>query len=225
MSKRILVIEDDKVVATSLKHSLSAEGYSVSTAGTLKAGRALLNERSFSLLILDLRLPDGDGLDFCKEVRKSNEMMPIFILTSRAEEEVAVQSFRIGAHEFVRKPFGAQELVARVDRLLRTSNEIRFESICVFPKERVTEIKSKRVKLSRREFDILVLILKSPGQSITRERLLEELDPEADLLDRTLDSHLSRLRRKLAAAGATDVKINSVYGVGYQMERVGKVAA
>lgn len=220
----VLLVEDDPMIAKTLTMSLRYQGFELSVATTLQQADALLAEREFRLLLLDLGLPDGSGLDLCRRVRERDAALPILMLTARTEEASAVACLAEGADDYVRKPYGLQELCARMRRLLERSAPALatqalpgFGTIRIDGARHAAQAQGQRLKLGKREFHILQLLVQAGGAVVSREQMLDALDSDREIYDRTLDSHLSHLRRKLKDAGAPE-RITAVYGVGYRLE-------
>jgi len=222
MSK-ILLVEDDPVLGTGLKINLELEGYDVQWARDLRSAHGLNSDQRFDLAVLDLGLPDGSGLSFCQGIRNAGSRMPIIILTAQTDEDSVVSGLSAGANDYVRKPFGNREILARIKTALREpltrDQQIRFGDILVLRDQRKVMFGSNEVELNRREFEIFLILIESGDSVVTRERLLSSLDRDGEILDRTLDSHLSHIRSKLRKAGILSLQITSVYGVGYRLEK------
>lgn len=219
----IFLVEDDPVLGRGLSVSLEAEGYQVTWVRCLQEAYLKNDELELDLVILDLGLPDGNGLGFCKKVRSAGSQIPIIVLTASIAEDVAVDCLDSGVNDFIRKPFGNCELMARIRNLLSergpSRTKIRFGELLVIPENRSVYYKKKELVLNKREFDILLQLVKSNGSILTREKLLDGLDSSENLTDRTIDSHLSHLRSKLKKIDPDKVKIRPVYGVGYKLEK------
>jgi DNA-binding response OmpR family regulator len=219
---RILLVEDDPLISKSLKMSLYYQGFEVSVGDSIARATAALERESFDLVILDVNLPDGNGFDLCQKIRGSGDQVPIIMLTARVDEESAVRGMTSGADDYVRKPFGVNELVVRANKLLERKIKSRallsFGSVKIDINKRVAFVGDKDLNLGKREFEILHLLVKKQGDVATREDILSALDAKADIFDRTVDSHLSHLRKKIREAGSVTVQIVPVYGVGYRLE-------
>ncbi len=220
--KRLLLVEDDQLIARTLRMGLHYRGFEVTPCETAEAGRREFARQAFDIAILDVNLPDTDGYSLCRELRTRQPDLPILMLTARVDEDSAVKGIEFGADDYVRKPFGLEELTARLNRLLTrrppVDSAMSFHSLRLNPKQRQVWVGDQVVSLFKREFDILALLIRKPGEVVSREEILRTLDPDNELYDRTVDSHLSHLRRKLKDAGLTDVQITPVYGVGYRLE-------
>lgn len=210
---RILMIEDDKVLAEGVALVLAKEGYEVETAGTLQAGEELLGEQSFHLLILDINLPDGNGRDFCRKLKTKSEL-PVLMLTADDTEEDEIQGLESGADEYVTKPFSIGILRARVRSLLRRKQGVKkycFGDL-VFDFEKRQFSKGEKVlSLSRAETELLYLLVSHAGQTLTRDQLISGTwDDYLSVDENTLTVTMGRLKKKLGTNA-----IKTVYGVGY----------
>lgn len=202
--------------------SLRYQGFELTVAASLAEADAVVANRPFDLLLLDVGLPDGSGIDWCRRVRERDAQVPILMLTARTEEATAVASIDGGADDYVRKPYGMLELTARMKRLLqrRPKEEravLNFGPVAMDLKRHAVSVDGRELHLSKREFGILQLLVRADGDTVTREQILRALDCKLEVYDRTVDSHLSHLRRKLKDAGA-DLRIAAIYGVGYRLE-------
>jgi DNA-binding response OmpR family regulator len=220
---QILLVEDDPALGTGLKLNLEYEGYQVTWARDLRSAQRENGERQFDLTLLDLGLPDGNGITFCTQVREGGSRMPIIMLTAQSDEESVVKGLMAGANDYMRKPFGNKELIARIITVLREpkvrEDQLRFENLVVLRSQRKVMYGPHEIEFSRREFDLLALMVENGDNVVTRERLLNMMDREGEILDRTMDSHFSHIRSKLRRAGVTTLQIASVYGVGYRLEK------
>ena len=219
---KVLLIEDDLLISKTLKMSLSYEGFDLIGCSTLKQGYEVFNSQDFDVILLDRNLPDGDGINFCQKIRKANLNIPILMITAKTEESAAVQSFEAGVDDYIRKPFGIQELTTRMKRLIERRSHhsvpIKFGLIRIDQAKRMAWSGDNELNLGKKEFDILALLVKKSGEVVSRNEILDTLGEEAEIYDRTIDSHLSHLRKKLRDTGAYNVQITPVYGVGYRME-------
>jgi DNA-binding response OmpR family regulator len=221
--QRILVVEDEPDLRRGLEMNLKAEGYAVLTAGTGDAGvEQALNENP-DLVLLDVMLPGLNGFDVCRELRRKGFEAPIIMLTAKAEEIDRVVGLEIGADDYVTKPFGLRELLARIRVRLRrretapASDVLRFGSVEVYFDRHEASRKGERVELTGKEFDVLKLLARHAGEIITRDRLLNEVwGYEAYPTTRTVDNHILRLRQKLEDDPANPRHIFSIYGEGYK---------
>lgn len=213
------IIEDDQNILTTLQISLQSHRHTVSTF--FSAESFLANPSQFDLLIIDVNLPDMDGIQLCKKIRETSAV-PILILTAKTDEQTAVSSLSSGASDFIRKPFGLNELKLRIDKALQNStSQKRYQYMGLELNEdhRTCTFQGKAISLTQTEFDILALFLSSPGRVFSRENILLKLDLQSETIDRTLDSHISRIRQKLKLAGVSSLGLFSVYGVGYKIDQ------
>jgi DNA-binding response OmpR family regulator len=220
---KIILVEDDPVIGRGLVVNLELEGYAVQWAHDLHQAKLLIEKNQQNLIILDLGLPDGNGLDILKKVRGAKLQTPVLILTAQDDEESVVQGFNAGANDYVRKPFGNKELLARVGALLRNTvasgKQLRFGDLSVSLENRKALYKGVEVELNRREFDVLVYFLQHPDIVVTRDALLQAVDKDGEIVDRTIDSHVSHVRSRLKFAGIHSIQITTIYGIGYRMEK------
>jgi DNA-binding response OmpR family regulator len=219
----ILVVEDDPILGRSVVVALEMTGYKVHWARDLASAKKLAEETRLNLILLDLGLPDGSGLELLRKVRARDTEIPIVILTAQTDEDSVVQGLESGATDYVRKPFGKRELLARLKVALkeRQDNEqrIRYENLVVMVDQRRATYGDVVIELNRREFEILHYLVRNAESVVTRQSLLNHLDKDAELFDRTIDSHVSRLRSRLRDAGVLGLQISPVYGVGYRLEK------
>lgn len=216
---RILLVEDDAELGAQVVAHLEGAGFDPHWLRDGDEARAE-DPRAFSLVILDLMLPGTYGLDLLKLYRKTSDV-PVLILSARNDSADKVRGLTLGADDYVVKPFWPDELVARVRARLRRPVIQRGDTICVGslrldPVGRGATLGELTLELTRVELDVLVALARRAGSAVTRQALLEAaLDPERQGTERTLDVHVSRLRKKL---GDADVKIATVWGIGYRLE-------
>lgn len=219
----ILLVEDDPVLGKSVSVSLETEGYKVHWAQNLRAAGELEESETLDIVILDLNLPDGNGLSFLKRLRDAGSRLPVIILTARSDEETVVKGLQTGANDYVKKPFGKLELIARIKTALREpqmrEDQLRIGDLSVFFDRRKIFKGKKEIELNRREFDLLAYFFQRVGAVITRESLIDALGKDSEIFDRTIDSHVSHIRARLRKAGIKNLQIKSVYGVGYRLEK------
>ena len=217
------IIEDDESVQRSLELNLKLEGFSVATASDGEEGLLMVEERSPDLIILDVMMPKKDGLQTCKELRTKGISTPLILLTARSAEVDKVLGLELGADDYLAKPFGMRELVARVKALLRrtqTSSEIdkvEFGEVVVDFKAYKAEKSSNALELSAREYRLLRYLIVKNGSVVTRDELLDEVwGYNSYPSTRTVDNHIARLRQKIEVDGANPRHIVTVHGVGYK---------
>jgi DNA-binding response OmpR family regulator len=223
--KRILVIEDDPDIALSLRLTLEREGeFSVEVAAEGAQGLKRALERPPDLILLDVNLPGMDGFEVCRHVRKNpaTEFTPVIMLTARIGESDRVLGLDLGADDYITKPFSPKEALARVRAVLRRSDRkasgpevLADDPLRIDVAGRRAEVAGRDLSLTRKEFDLLVELIKQRGRVLTRERLLETVwgyDYPGET--RTVDVHVRRLRQKLGEA--VDDRVETVVGVGYR---------
>ncbi|MEK9659622.1 MAG: response regulator transcription factor [Chloroflexota bacterium] len=227
--RRVLIVEDEANLAEALRYSLEHEGYHVSTAADGLRGLELARAGSPDLIILDVMLPGMDGLEMCRLLRRESDV-PVLMLTARGEEVDRVVGLELGADDYVTKPFGMRELLARVRALLRrpragtTPAEVPHRILRAGELELDVEahrarLAGRELELKPREFDLLALFMASPGRAFTREQILDRLwghDYVGDV--RTVDVHVRWLREKTEASPSNPARIITVRGVGYRFE-------
>jgi len=221
---RILVIEDDRRLGENLKVNLELRQYEVDLAPHLQAARMLLQKTSYDACLIDVELPDGSGLEFCQAVRALDPAIPIIMITARIEESAALLGLQAGADDYVRKPFGTKELALRLEKLLhrrpRITPKLNFEELEIDLDSRKASYAGIEMELGKKELELLQVFIANPGRVFSRDALLQLIDRENFLQGRTIDSHISHLRKKLSAAGCQTLRISSVYGEGYRFEKV-----
>lgn len=218
---RLLMIDDDAELGRLLAEYFQKFGHQLDSATTAAQGRHLLRRDDPDLLILDVMLPDADGMDLCRSIRKDSDV-PILMLTARGDVPDRVLGLEYGADDYVPKPFEPRELVARVESLMRRARETPRASLSAGGLElrtetRVVTLHGESVDLTSTEFDLLHALMESRGRVLSRDALLDRLQGgEADVLDRAVDMAVSRLRAKLDDDARTPRFIRTVRNVGYQ---------
>lgn len=233
---RILIIEDNRNLATGLRNNLEIEGYAVDLAADGNEGLARVRAEPPDLIILDLMLPGLDGYRVLRALRAEGCETPVLILSARGEETDKVLGFRLGADDYVTKPFGLLELIARVDALLRRVQKnggrpaahalvgqlgecVRFGEIEVEPATHTVRRAGVVVSLRPKEYDLLVALLRRKGQVAPRDELLQEVWGYAsEVISRTVDTHIAELRRKLERNPAEPEHILTVRKTGYRLQ-------
>jgi two-component system alkaline phosphatase synthesis response regulator PhoP len=225
---RVLVVEDNKNLATGLRNNLEIEGYAVDVAADGPTGLDLARSNSPDLIVLDLMLPGMDGYRVLKTLREEGIDTPVLILSARGEETDKVLGFHLGADDYVAKPFGLLELLARVDALLRRAAARETKSKHTIP-DKFGDVEvdtgthtvrrgGKPVLLRPKEYDLLIALLQRNGQVATRGELLEEVWGYSDeVYSRTVDTHVAELRRKLEENAADPRHILTVRKTGYRI--------
>jgi two-component system alkaline phosphatase synthesis response regulator PhoP len=220
---RLLVVEDDPAMARALCDGFEYEGYAVRVASDGDEGLRVARESDVDLIVLDVMLPRMSGLEICQQLRAARDSVPIILLTARSQESDKVQGLRLGADDYVTKPFGFDELVARVEAVLRrartrpASELLRFGDVSVdFAQLRATRAEEP-LDLSPREFAILACLAARRGEVVTREQLLQEVwGYESQPVTRTVDMHIAKLRRKIEPSANAPEHIVTVHGEGYR---------
>jgi len=226
--KRVLVVEDNADLAFGLRNNLEIEGYEVEVAADGERGLQRARTRRHDLVILDLMLPGLDGFRVLKALRQERLSMPVLILTARGEESDKVRGLKLGADDYVTKPFGVLEILARVEALLRreraaapeeTAATERFGSVAVDLRTRVVLRDGKPVELAPKEFDLLAALLRGRGAVASRLDLMREVWGYSDaVITRTIDTHIAELRRKLEPDASRPRHILTVRKVGYRLK-------
>jgi DNA-binding response OmpR family regulator len=226
MEPQVLLVEDDATIGHSLEQALGAEGYLVTLAPDGTSARLAFARSVPDLVVLDLGLPDVDGLDLCRELRASAPAVSILMLTARQEEVDVVVGLDAGANDYVTKPFRLAELLARVRAHLRRP-DVHASSQSLVAGDLKIDIDARRaftgeheLVLRPREFDLLVLLVSEAGRAVTRERIMDECwDEHWYGSTKTLDVHISQLRAKLAdGAGPQRPTISVLRRVGYRLD-------
>jgi DNA-binding response OmpR family regulator len=231
MTARILVVEDEPAIAESVAYALKRDGFAVSLAGTLAEAEA--QRADADLVILDLMLPDGSGFEWILAIRGERRDKPIIVLSSRDGEADRVAALETGADDYVTKPFSPREIVARVRAVLRRSAAAESEPAAADAPGVELDLKARRgrvgatqLELTRVEFDLLACLFATPDRVHTRAELIDRVWGDGfAITDRTIDSHVKALRRKLAEAGADPNTIETVRGVGYRVGSRSSVGA
>ncbi|BCJ64265.1 response regulator transcription factor [Polymorphospora rubra] len=214
---RILLVEDDRRVATAMNSALTRRGYDVEHAATAAAA---LSAAPCDLVLLDLSLPDGDGLDVCRTLRGRSARLGIIAVTARGEERDRVVGLRVGADDYMVKPFSMDELQARIEAVLRRASYAAPEPEVIVAGRlridvaaRAVTVDDRPVALTRKEFDILLSLARQPGLVITRDRIQLDVWQTTWVARHTVEVHIGSLRTKLGDARL----IESVRGVGYRL--------
>jgi two-component system alkaline phosphatase synthesis response regulator PhoP len=223
---RILVIEDNEDLAFGLRNNLEIEGYEVDVATDGFVGLERVRERRPDLIVLDLMLPGLDGYRVLRQMRDDDLTTPVLILTARGEEADKVRGFRLGADDYVTKPFGVLELMARIDALLRRSDfgrrshpTMAFGDVVVDAASRTVRKANQTVALTAMEFDLLLALLERRGAVASRLELLKQVwGHTSTVLTRTVDTHVAELRRKLEDDPARPSHIVTVRKAGYRLQ-------
>ncbi|MBA3656646.1 MAG: response regulator transcription factor [Gemmatimonadaceae bacterium] len=226
---KILLVEDNANLAFGLSRSLQAEGFEVEVEGDGAAGLARATEIMPDLIILDLMLPGMDGYTVLEKLRDSGNRVPVLILTARGEETDKIAGFRLGADDYVTKPFSLTELIARVQAILRRARgpesptvpaSEHFGAISIDPSSHLVTRGGVPVALTPKEFDLLLTLARRNGAVASRLQLLKEVwGHQAEVMTRTVDIHIAELRRKLEDDPSDPKHILTVWKAGYRLER------
>jgi len=230
LPKNILLIEDDEAVAVSIQDALEREGYLVSWCDEGQPGIQYAQQHPIHLIILDVRLPDGSGFDFCRQIRQVGLTQPIIMLTVRGDEVDKVLGLEMGADDYMTKPFSLRELLSRVKAQFRraygefsaTDSNFLYIADMVIDRGRNQVMRGQReINLTPVEFRLLVYLAQNPNQALSREQIMDavwgyELSPESE---RAINSHIRRLREKIEINPGNPQIIQTVLGIGYRLSR------
>lgn len=221
----ILVVEDDQTTCDVIRAYLESAGHRVVLCRTGSEALDVVRRTAPRCLILDVMLPGKDGFEICDEIRRAGSIVPILFLSARSGEPDRVDGLRVGADDYLVKPFSPRELVARVDALLRRAeigpqppSVLRLANVELSPGEREVAVEGQRVALTQVEFGLLSAMLERPGWVLTRSQLIDRLysNDRFPAVERTVDVHVFRLREKLIAARSS-AAIVTIRGVGYKI--------
>lgn len=223
----ILIIEDNTDLAVGLRNNLEIEGYRVVTAADGPTGLAATRRDRPDLVVLDIMLPGQDGFHILQSLRREGFETPILILTARGAESDKVRGLKLGADDYMTKPFGVLEFLARVEALLRRSHgiaakdgPIQFGPIHIDPAARTVRRDDHDVQLTPKEFDLLLALAMADGRTLSRETLMQTVwGYQAGVLSRTVDTHMLELRRKLEPDPANPRYLLTIRSVGYRLAR------
>jgi DNA-binding response OmpR family regulator len=225
MTQRLLLIDDDVRLSTMVGDYLRNAGFEVATAGSLGAGRERLGSEPFDALVLDLMLPDGDGLELCRELRAQprTRHLPLLMLTARGEPLDRIVGLELGADDYLGKPFEPRELLARVKALLRRAapqpagdEVLRFGRLEIDLGARMARLDGKPCDLTSHQFDLLVVLAQSPGRVLSRDQIMDALKGHPlEAFDRSIDVHISRIRAVIEDDPKAPRRVLTVRGAGY----------
>ena len=226
MASTVLILEDDPHTVEVVQLYLRRDGHHVLSATDGTAGLSLAREAQPDLIILDLMLPGMDGLEICRILRQESDV-PIVMLTARADEEDRLAGLDLGADDYVTKPFSPRELAARIRAVLRRSARdeleggaarLDYESISMEMRQRTVNVDGTQIHLTPTEIRLLALLMREPGRTFSRDQIIDRVfGYDFEGFDRTVDSHVYSLRRKLEAAAGDKKYIHTIYGVGYRL--------
>jgi two-component system, OmpR family, response regulator BaeR len=223
MSGNILIVEDEPKLARLLADYLKASGFQPSCLGNGLGVVSWVREHKPDLILLDLMLPGRDGLDICKELRTFSNL-PIIMVTARIEEIDRLLGLELGADDYICKPFSPREVIARVKAVLRRTGDgqtIQAQGLVLDEHRYRATLHGRDLDLTAVEFKLLHFLVANPGRLYGRQHLMNQIyHDERSVSDRTIDSHIKKLRKKIATVSPDEVFIHSVYGVGYKFEVV-----
>jgi len=227
MTNRILIVEDEPDIRSTLEYNLHRDNYQTESVGNLLDAEKILSTTNISLILLDLMLPDGSGLDLCRKLKadQSTHSIPIIILTAKDDEVDKVVGFELGADDYVTKPFSVRELILRIKAILKrkvqkpevTEVEREFGELRIDSDSHEVFVNGEEVSLTALEFRLLKQLVDRRGRVQTRDQLLSDVwGYSADITTRTVDTHIKRLREKLGPLGKY---VQTIRGVGYKFTR------
>lgn len=228
MNVPVLLVDDDVRLCDLLKTYLSGHGFTVTVANSVKEGLRHLRSQDYDIVLLDITLPDGDGLDVCKKIRLDSSI-PVIMLTARGADEDKIIGLELGADDYLAKPFNPRELVARMKAVLRRKGAgtdwagdlkaIEYAEFYLNPQNQKVLVKGEPVELTSAEFKLIKILASNPGKVFTRERLMDLVSGrDFDGMDRSIDVHISRLRNKIEPDPRNPRWIKTVWGTGYRFQ-------
>ena len=222
MTKHILVADDDQHIREVISFALEKAGMQVTLAEDGRQALELFRLNSVDLLVLDINMPEFDGLEVCREIRKTSEL-PILFLSSRDDEIDRILGLEIGGDDYVTKPFSPRELVARINVILKrmhTSNKpessLQHGKLVIYPEQHTATWSGTAINLTATEFAMLQLFVRSPNRVLSRDNIMDGAYNNIYISDRTIDSHIRHIRQKFADVGC-EALIETVHGVGYKL--------
>ncbi len=229
--KRVLIVEDEPAIADVVREYLERDGFAVEVAGTVANALEALQRGAPDVLLLDVTLPDGSGLDVLRAAALPDPRVPTIMLTARSDEADRIVGLELGADDYVTKPFSPREVLARVRSLLRRTGEstiapsgkptrkTRIADLEIDHDFHEVSILGRPAELTATEFKILALLAENPGEVFTRSHLLDRLGDDGGIYERTLDRHINNLRKKIEKDPRNPEYVLTVYGTGYKMRR------
>ena len=222
---QVLLLEDDPAIARTICYALQREGIAVTHSLLIADARQQWASRSFDALLMDVGLPDGNGLDWCRELRSGGSIAPVLVLSARGEEMDKILGLELGADDYLTKPFSPRELLARMRALLRRSRQFQpvaqpqpAQALQIDEQGQRALIHSQTLDLTRREFQLLQCLSRSAGRILSREHLLEQIwGLHSESTDRTVDTHIKTLRAKLRECLPDQELITTHRGLGYSL--------
>lgn len=232
-AKRILIIDDDKEITDLVEINLEGSEYVLEKAFDGQTGFSKAKNEIFDLIILDLMLPEMDGVEVCKNLRANDIQTPILMLTAKSEVFDKVLGLELGADDYLTKPFSIRELLARIKANLRrvevdqknnrsqAGTQMEFNNLVIDPQKRKVTLNDEVVPLTPKEFDLLKLFAANPGNTFSRQELLTEVwGYQFEGYDHTVNSHINRLRNKIEQDPSNPVYLKTVWGIGYRFVEI-----
>lgn len=228
--RRVLVLEDDPQIVEVLSGYLEREGFAVTACGAVGEALTAVRESKPELMVLDVTLPDGSGLDVLRQANASGARVPAIVLTARGEESDRIVGLELGADDYVTKPFSPRELIARIRAVLRRTDErapsrngtqksLKIGGLELDLAAHEVRVEGRLAMLTATEFKILSILASSPGEVFTRAQMLDRLRDAGNIYERTLDRHINNLRRKIERDNREPAYVVTVYGVGYKLRK------
>jgi len=220
---KVLIIEDEKDLLLTLGHYFKAQGYVCESASTFSQAHEKIWLNEYDIILLDIGLPDGNGIDLLKLIKSEKKNSAVLIISAKNSLDDKIKGLNIGADDYITKPFHLAELNARINAVLRRNqfdgnNVLIFNEISINSFDKTVKINNKEISLTKKEFDLLLFFVVNKNRVLTKENLVEHLWPDnADLFDSYdfIYTHLNNVRRKIKAAGGNDY-IKTIYGMGYK---------
>ena len=229
--KLVLIVDDEPQILEVVRAYVEREGFEVESQGNVAEALEAIERRRPDMMILDVTLPDGSGLDILRSASKAGTRIPTIMLTARSDESDRIVGLELGADDYVTKPFSPREVVARVRALFRRIEEnadipgrkpgrrTRVSDLEIDHEYHEVRLDGRPVNLTATEFRILSVLAENPGEVFTRSHLLDLLEDVGTIFERTLDRHINNLRKKIEADASEPEYVLTVYGVGYKMRR------
>ncbi|EQB38411.1 MULTISPECIES: response regulator transcription factor [Virgibacillus] len=223
MKQTIMVVEDDKMIRNLIRIYLEKNYYEVIEATDGEEARLLFLEQLPCLIILDLMLPKSSGEDFCQWVRtQAHGEVSIIMLSAKSRTEEKISGLRIGADDYMTKPFDPNELIAHVEAVLRRTGQfcqkIVWDGLCIKPRKGEVLLHNQPIKLTKYEFNLLYYFMQNPNIILSREQLVEKIYPNTThhVMDRTIDAHIKKLREKIEIVPSQPKRVQTIRGMGYK---------
>ena len=223
---KLLLVEDDSTLSLGIVYSLEKEGYQVDSVGTVADAKRIINEKEFDLIILDIALPDGDGFELCKFIRKDRQT-PVLFLSAKDEEVNIVMGLDIGGDDYITKPFRINELLSRIKAILRRTNkalvgqQLKSDAIKINLLQHKVEVRGIQVDLTASEYKLLLIFVNNSKIVLSRDKILEKLwDIEGNFVDdNSLSVYIKRLRGKIEEDSSDPKYIKTIRGTGYMWNK------